>query len=127
MKPLLILIVAAACHGFTMQSSSRQLALPLGSSADKDGGDDSLEKLQEQVADLPPLKQSVSTMSTSIPFLACPPLLIGCDYAGNFGFDPLGLASDQQTLAAYREAEIKHSRLAMLVSNERDSCMSWRL
>jgi len=36
--------------------------------------------------------------------------------AGDLGFDPLQLASDSKTLAWYREAEIKHSRLAMLAA-----------
>lgn len=45
-------------------------------------------------------------MSKSIPFL---------QYAGNVGFDPLGLAKDEDTLIKYREAKMKHARLAMLV------------
>ena len=36
--------------------------------------------------------------------------------AGDVGFDPLMLAADSQTLAKYREAEIKHARLAMLAA-----------
>lgn len=35
---------------------------------------------------------------------------------GDFGFDPLNLASSAALLAFYREAEIKHSRLAMLAT-----------
>ena len=34
---------------------------------------------------------------------------------GDYGFDPLGLSSPE-TLSAYREAEIKHGRLAMLAA-----------
>jgi hypothetical protein len=34
--------------------------------------------------------------------------------AGDFSFDPLNLAKDDETLAKYRLAEIKHSRLAMI-------------
>jgi hypothetical protein len=55
-------------------------------------------------------------MSIALPFVRCPGPLVDCPYAGNFGFDPLGLASSPERLAEYREAEIKHSRLAMLVS-----------
>jgi len=36
--------------------------------------------------------------------------------AGNKGFDPLNLASDNSLLLQYREAELKHGRLAMLAS-----------
>lgn len=56
-------------------------------------------------------------MSQSIPFLACPPVLADSDLAGNVGFDPLSLAATKEQLMEYREAEVKHGRLAMLVSN----------
>ena len=36
--------------------------------------------------------------------------------AGDFGFDPLGLADEPKKLAWYREAEVKHARLAMLAA-----------
>lgn len=35
---------------------------------------------------------------------------------GNLGFDPLNLAQTRRQLVTYRQAEIKHGRLAMLVS-----------
>ena len=34
---------------------------------------------------------------------------------GNLGFDPLNLAQTKRQLVTYRQAEIKHGRLAMLV------------
>lgn len=40
----------------------------------------------------------------------------GGQLAGDWGFDPLGLAPTPQTLAWYREAEMKHARLAMLAA-----------
>jgi len=55
-------------------------------------------------------------MSESIPFLKCPPVLMESGLAGNVGFDPLGLASSEEQLNDYREAEIKHARLAMLAA-----------
>jgi hypothetical protein len=61
-------------------------------------------------------------MSVAIPFARCPAPLADCPYAGNYGFDPLGLASSSELLAEYREAEIKHSRLAMLVRWGRRAC-----
>jgi len=36
--------------------------------------------------------------------------------AGDWNFDPLGLADEPKKLAWYREAEIKHARLAMLAA-----------
>ena len=33
---------------------------------------------------------------------------------GDYAFDPLGLAKDEETLERYRLAEIKHARLAMI-------------
>jgi Chlorophyll A-B binding protein len=54
-------------------------------------------------------------MSEAIPFLPCPQVLMQSTLAGNAGFDPLGLAKSKEDLWMYREAEIKHARLAMLV------------
>jgi len=54
-------------------------------------------------------------MSKSLPFLTCPAVLDG-SMAGDVGFDPLGLSKDQKDLNFYREAEIKHARLAMLAA-----------
>merc|ERR1719247_3792953 len=36
--------------------------------------------------------------------------------AGDMGFDPLQLADNSEKLAFYREAEVKHARLAMLAA-----------
>jgi hypothetical protein len=56
------------------------------------------------------------SMSQSIPFLKCNPHLDG-ELAGDVGFDPLNFAQNKEALWEYREAEIKHARLAMLVSS----------
>jgi len=53
--------------------------------------------------------------STSIPFLRRPKFLTG-RFQGDVGFDPLNLASSAEQLVNYREAEVKHARIAMLVS-----------
>lgn len=53
--------------------------------------------------------------SKAIPFLYRPTVLTG-ELAGDFGFDPLGLAKNREELFYYREAEIKHARLAMLAA-----------
>jgi Chlorophyll A-B binding protein len=57
----------------------------------------------------------VIVMSQALPFLPCPPVLRDNNFAGNVGFDPFGLAPTTELLWHYREAEIKHARLAMLV------------
>uniref|UniRef100_A0A6U6CCB4 Uncharacterized protein n=1 Tax=Odontella aurita TaxID=265563 RepID=A0A6U6CCB4_9STRA len=56
-----------------------------------------------------------SKMSEAIPFLKRPKELTG-ELAGDFGFDPLGLAKNREALFEYREAEVKHARLAMLAA-----------
>lgn len=54
-------------------------------------------------------------MSASMPFMERPAALTG-ELAGDVGFDPLGFAKDEYQLRNYREAEIKHARLAMLAA-----------
>jgi len=60
----------------------------------------------------------VTIMSQAIPFLKAPSVLAECgdELAGNMGFDPLNLAKNREQLFDYREAEIKHARLAMLAA-----------
>lgn len=60
--------------------------------------------------------QTTTSTSIAIPFLPCPPILSKSNLAGNFGFDPLRLASNDEKLLRYRDAEIKHGRLAMMVA-----------
>jgi len=54
-------------------------------------------------------------MSQSMPFMVRPAALTGT-LAGDVGFDPFGFAKSEQDLMNYREAEIKHARLAMLAA-----------
>ena len=54
-------------------------------------------------------------MSQSLPWLEVSSVLDG-SMAGDAGFDPLGFAKTEQDLLKYREAEIKHARLAMLAA-----------
>ena len=57
------------------------------------------------------------TVSRALPFLSSPvPLLETAELAGNFGFDPLQLSQSKDDVYAYREAEMKHGRLAMLAA-----------
>ena len=55
------------------------------------------------------------SMSQSMPFMARPAALDG-SLAGDVGFDPLGFAKSTDDLMKFREAEIKHARLAMLAA-----------
>lgn len=64
-----------------------------------------------KMADVPMPEQREK--SRALPFLDRPEALDGT-YAGDAGFDPLGLARNSEDLRLYREAEIKHARLAML-------------
>jgi len=53
--------------------------------------------------------------SEALPFLNSPMLLDGT-MAGDRGFDPFGFADSTARLTEFREAEIKHARLAMLAA-----------
>jgi hypothetical protein len=55
------------------------------------------------------------SMSQSLPFMGRPAGLDG-SLVGDVGFDPLGFAKNSEDLMNYREAEIKHARLAMLAA-----------
>eukprot|EP00467_Chlorarachnion_reptans_P005991 CAMPEP_0114497232 /NCGR_PEP_ID=MMETSP0109-20121206/6209_1 /TAXON_ID=29199 /ORGANISM="Chlorarachnion reptans, Strain CCCM449" /LENGTH=258 /DNA_ID=CAMNT_0001674589 /DNA_START=11 /DNA_END=787 /DNA_ORIENTATION=+ len=61
-----------------------------------------------------PVRQA--EMSRAVPFLKRPDGLNTRKLAGDYGFDPLGLAKDRESLTQYRLAEIKHGRLAMLAA-----------
>lgn len=60
-------------------------------------------------------EEKLPVYSKSIPFLRRPKFLDG-SLAGDVSFDPLGFATSKDQLIEYREAEIKHSRLAMLAA-----------
>jgi len=62
-----------------------------------------------------PSDQDLPKFSQSIPFFARPKELKQ-EFAGDVGFDPLNFAKNRDLLMEYREAEIKHSRLAMLAA-----------
>ena len=64
-----------------------------------------------------PLTQEIATprRSEALPWIDAPPLLDG-SVPGDYGFDPLGMAKNKALLSYFREAEIRHSRLACLAS-----------
>ena len=63
----------------------------------------------------PTATSNSSTMSQSLPFLPRPAALTGA-LAGDVGFDPFGFAKSESDLMNFREAEVKHARLAMLAA-----------
>jgi hypothetical protein len=109
--PVLIhLTIAASVGAFApSQSSLRQSRISSPLSAADDLG----EASDKPAAVVVPVKRNGS--SEAIPFVKCPEVLLNCDLAGNVGFDPLGLSKNKEQMLEYREAEIKHARLAMLV------------
>lgn len=114
--PMLILLALCASVGAfaPSQSSVRNSRISGPLSAFDDTGEASVaEKIVDKPAAVVPVKRSGT--SESVPFVKCPEVLLNCDLAGNVGFDPLGLAKNKEQLMEYREAEIKHARLAMLV------------
>ena len=69
----------------------------------------------QQLAMVTTPNKSLSKYSQSIPFLRRPQHLTQ-EYAGDVGSDPLNLATSREQLTYYREAEVKHGRLAMLAA-----------
>jgi Chlorophyll A-B binding protein len=68
----------------------------------------------EEVAPVPVVPPTPQ-MSESMPFMVRSAALDG-SMVGDVGFDPLGFAKTKEDLLNYREAEIKHARLAMLAA-----------
>lgn len=77
------------------------------------GNEERVQKQEDAV--VPTSKEELSKRSTALPFLSRPAALDG-SMVGDVGFDPLGLAQSEDQLFQYREAEIKHARLAMLAA-----------
>jgi hypothetical protein len=68
------------------------------------------------------MKKQQKIKSIALPFALFPESLLEFTddsnhaMAGNYGFDPLNICRNSDDVMYYREAEIRHSRLAMLVS-----------
>jgi hypothetical protein len=103
------LVAAPTTMGFVATSTSAGLSTKTVLSMTSTGATDDFVPGQQPA-------QRRRKMSISIPFVQCPPALHNSDLAGNVGFDPLNFAKNKEQLWEYREAEIKHARLAMLVS-----------
>lgn len=61
-------------------------------------------------------RTKVSQESTKDKSIFSPPKTLDGSMAGDYQFDPLGFASNEQDLELYRRAEIRHARLAMLAA-----------
>jgi len=74
-------------------------------------------RMSDEAVDMTPVieEPELPAMSMSLPFMARPDALTGA-LAGDAGFDPLGFAQTDADLMNYREAEVKHARLAMLAA-----------
>ena len=103
-----VIATGSSVHAFVPATSSSAMPRSELRSSTTDEGSVNMKESYE------PRRNRIA-MSEAIPFLQRPAVLTG-DLAGDFGFDPLGLSNNMETLYAYREAEIKHARLAMLVS-----------
>lgn len=105
----LLLVIVSVADAFVALNGKKAIAsFSLPSTID-DNADNAV-----QVVSRPTLNK----MSQALPFLKCPIILTeNSDVPGNAGFDPLGFVQDKDDLIAYQEAEIKHARLAMLVSH----------
>jgi hypothetical protein len=108
------LLVAGACgslgaaSAFVPTHSGTRVATHLGAE------DDKKKSVSDGLWGAPPKKDgSGDKMSKALPFVQSPKILDG-SLPGDAGFDPFSFAQDKETLWYMREAEIKHSRLAML-------------
>ena len=108
----IVLTCLASASAFAPQSSlvSKRTSLAMS--------DETELPLMAQEESIPKATTPVpaqSKMSESLPFMSRPMALDGT-LAGDAGFDPFGFAKDGASLMKYREAEIKHARLAMLAA-----------
>ena len=72
-------------------------------------------RMSEEAVVEEPAEPASPAMSESMPFMVRPAALDG-SLAGDVGFDPLGFSKTKEDLWNYREAEVKHARLAMLAA-----------
>lgn len=76
--------------------------------------------LSQDMTEIPDKATCMNTLqqmsfSKAIPVMPRPKYLNG-SFAGDAGFDPLGFVKSTEDLIKYREAEVKHARLAMLAA-----------
>jgi len=102
----IVLATVASASAFVAPSTKSNMALRMSEDTTE------VSDIPEPIAPPAPVAPS---MSQALPFMAKPVALDG-SLAGDVGFDPLGFAKNSDDLMKYREAEIKHARLAMLAA-----------
>lgn len=101
----------------SMAASSQESAAESDDLIEQSDDENTGDAIGTSLSSTSPRVSNAIVMSQAIPFLPCPKVLqANADMAGNFGFDPLNLSKNTEQLMEYREAEIKHSRLAMLAA-----------
>lgn len=63
-----------------------------------------------------PADQCLARVLTLLPASLPPPAPAAGTLAGDYGYDPLGLAKDSESLAKYQTNEVLHGRWAMLAA-----------
>ncbi|GKY94929.1 hypothetical protein MPSEU_000457800 [Mayamaea pseudoterrestris] len=112
----LILAMSAGASAFTSQSMSKNQALRMTDITPENEETTLPEELVPVAPKMQePTKASLPRMSESLPFMERQAALDG-SLVGDIGFDPFGFAKTKEDLLNYREAEIKHARLAMLAA-----------
>ena len=104
-----LLAAVSVVDAFTTNARFNHASIAVGMSSEEG------TPMEEAPVVVEPPKPTLPKMSESLPFMMRPPALDG-SMVGDVGFDPLGFAKSKEDLMNYREAEIKHCRLAMLVS-----------
>lgn len=109
--PTIILASIAGASAFAPSRLART-TLRMADTPVEDAVEEITTEAQESFA---PPATAASEMSQALPWMSRPAALDG-SLVGDVGFDPLGFAKTKDDLMNYREAEIKHGRLAMLAA-----------
>ena len=98
---------------FVSPSVKFSMRIAMSNEAEPITGSPATNSFEAEVLRIPSNPEII--MSQSLLFMERPPELTGI-LAGDVGFDPFGFSKTKNELMNYREAEVKHARLAMLVS-----------
>jgi len=108
-----ILSSASGAAAFVSPSSKSSMRIAMSTETESLTESPTIDSLEAVELSIP--SESEKIMSQSLPFMERPPALTGA-LAGDVGFDPIGFAKTNDELMNYREAEVKHARLAMLAA-----------
>jgi len=114
-----LLACASGASAFTSPSMTHKtnfaLRMAEGEESPLESITTALESVSTEDVAVETPKAPLPMKSQSLPFMDRPAALDG-SMVGDVGFDPLGFAKTEADLFNYREAEIKHGRLAMLAA-----------